>query len=329
MPIQHKVVFRDTHAELIEAPLAPIADDQVLIRTRCSLISPGTERAALIRLWDDPFFRENPGYQLAGDVIEVGRSVANLAVGDRVITLMNHSDLSIAPASPSLTHKIPEGLSYETACFCVLASVALHAVRRARIELGDNFVVFGAGIIGLFAIQLARLNGARRVIALDLAPNRLELAHRLGADLALDPTDSKTADQIRRAMDGKGPSVILEATGNPRAVVQAFKLAAPGARVVCVGILEEPISISLHKDFVMKELSLIAAFQPFCPTVDNIYWHWTQQANREMLLDLMASGKLRTDGLLTDRFTPDRVPEAYEHIRQAETDMLGVLFEWS
>jgi len=324
-----KIIFRNTHAELIEAIPPEVADDEILVQSRCSLISPGTERAALTRLWDDASFRENPGYALAGDVIEVGRGVSGFAVGDRVGTLHGHASFAVTSPVPWLTYKIPDALSYEAATFVPLASVALHALRRARIEFGETFGVFGAGIIGLTAIQLAKMHGARRVIALDLAQNRLALARRYGADLTLDPTDPETRAEVFRATNGVGVPVILEATGNPRAVLEAFKLAAPGGRIVCIGVMEEAIPISFHREFIQRELSLIASFQPFCPTTDNLYWRWTQQANRQLLLDLLAAGTLRVNEMVTHRFPAARSPEAYEGLKQGDPAMLGVLLDWN
>ncbi len=330
MPPQtcQKLVFRHGTAELVEVPRPEAGPDQVLIQTRCSLISPGTERAALTEIWDDAGFRENPGYALAGDVVDVGRDGNGFQPGDRVITLLNHASWVAAPTDPWVTLKIPPGVSYEAATFVPLASVALHAIRRARIEFGEYMVIFGAGIIGLIATQLAKMNGARSVIVLDLARNRLDLARRCGADLALDPTDPGTNEAIRAATDGHGPSVVLEATGNTRVIPEAFKITAFGGRVVCVGVMEEAIPISLHRDFIQRELSLIAAFQPFCPTTDTIYWHWTQQANRTLLLNMLAAGHLHIDTLLTDRVPAGRAPGIYERIRQGDRAMLGVLLEW-
>jgi 2-desacetyl-2-hydroxyethyl bacteriochlorophyllide A dehydrogenase len=324
-----KIVFRGTQAELVQATLPEIADDQILVRSRCSLISPGTERAALTRLWNDETFRENPGYALAGDVMEIGRQAGGFALGDRVLLLHPHASLAVASTAPWLTLKIPESLSYETATFVPLASVALHALRRARIELGETFAVFGAGIIGLTAIQLAKMDGARKVFALDFAQNRLDLARRYGADLVLNPSDPETVAKVLHATNGVGVPVILEATGNPRAVLEAFKLAAPGGRIMCVGVMEEAIPISFHREFIQRELSLIAAFQPFCPTTDNLYWPWTQQANRQLLLEFLAAGTLRVDEMLTHRVPAERSPEVYERLRRGDPEMIGVLLEWS
>jgi 2-desacetyl-2-hydroxyethyl bacteriochlorophyllide A dehydrogenase len=280
-------------------------------------------------MWDDAEFRENPGYALAGDVIELGPNVNGFVVGDRVVTLKNHASLVVTSTDPWVTLKIPDGLSYKAATFVVLASVSLHAIHRAQIELGDTVLIFGAGVVGLTLLQLAKMGGAQQVIVLDMVDDRLQLARRYGADFALNPISPDTRDAVLRATRGQGPPIILEATGNSRVVLEALKLAAPGGRIVCLGALEEEISINLHREFIRRELSLIAAFQPFCPTTDNIYWRWTQQENRRLLLELLATGKLRVDEMLTHRFRCDRAPQVYERLAQGDKTMLGVLLVWS
>lgn len=323
-----KIVFIDSEADIVQEDIPPLKPNQILIKSHCSLISPGTERAALTQLWNDPGFRSNPGYALAGKVIEVGSEVEDFQPGTRVITLMNHASYSVAPKEPWATLPIPEGVSYETATFLPLASVALHAIRRASIQLGETFAVIGAGIIGLISVQLAKLCGARQVIVLDLADNRLQLAREYGADATINPGNEDAVEQLHAATSGKGSRVILEATGNTFVIPLALKLAANGGRIVCVGVMEEKAPIALHKEFIQKELSLIAAFQPFCPVSENIYWHWTQQENRRYLLDLLKAGKLRVNEMITHRFKASQASEAYEKIKVGDHEMLGALLEW-
>jgi 2-desacetyl-2-hydroxyethyl bacteriochlorophyllide A dehydrogenase len=323
-----KVTFNDSKAEIVEEEIPSLEPHQILVKTRVSLISPGTERAALTRLWDDPGFRASPGYALAGDVIEVGNQVNGFMVGDRIITLKNHASYSITSTEPWITLKIPDGVSYETATFLPLASVALHAMRRSELKLGDNFAVIGAGIIGLIAIQLARMDGAWQVIAIDLAENRLSLARGYGADVTINPDKEEAVARIFDETNGSGARTILEATGNTFVIPMALKIAAIGERIVCVGVIEEKAPIALHKEFIQRELSLIAAFQPFCPITDNTYWRWTQQENRRYLLELMKAGKLQVGEMITHRFNAIYAPDVYEKVKTGDQEMLGAVLEW-
>ena len=323
-----KIRFCDDRAEFAKAEFGELGPDEILIKTSRSLISPGTERAALTRIWDDTWFRENPGYSLAGEVIETGRNVRDFQAGDRVITLKNHANRMVASTNPWDTLKIPQGVSDEDATFLPLASVALHGLRRAQITLGEPLVILGAGIIGQVAVQLAKMDGAGQVIVLDLAGNRLEQARRYGADLTINPSQEDAQAKVFEATGGQGAPVILEATGNVRAIPEAIKLAAHGGRIICAGLTEGTTPIQFPMEFLARELSLIAAHQPHCPVTENLYWRWTQQANRKMLLDLLAAGKLRVSELVTHRFPASAAPEVYEQIKAYNKDMLGVILEW-
>ena len=323
-----KIVFEDGEAKLAKAEPGPPGDNQLLVQARCSLISPGTEVAHLTERVDDPWFRQNPGYALAGDVVQMGDRVSGFAVGDRVIALRNHASLNVVSADPWETLPIPAGVTYEQATFVPLLSVAMHGLRRARLELGEAIAIYGAGLLGLLAIQLARLDGAEQVIAIDLAPDRLDWATRVGADLALSPTDEGFRARIAEATHGKGPSIILEATGNSRVIPEALKIAAAGGRIVCTGTMPEKVEMDLFTEFIRKELNLIAAFQPLCPTADNLYYRWPQQENRRLALRLLARGALRVDELITHRFRYREAPAAYERLRQGDRSTIGVLFDW-
>lgn len=325
----NKIVFQNKHAKIVQSLLPPPAPDQILVRSRYSLISPGTERAALTGAWDNQEFRQNPGYALAGEVIEIGEDARPFSIGDRVISLTNHADLANVSVHPWATLQIPENISYEEATFLPLASVALHAIRRAQITFGEILVIIGGGIIGQIALQLAKSHGAYKVLMIDLYENRLSLAREFGADVTINPTLVDPISAVMEATEGEGSPVILEAAGNPLVIPTAFKYASDGGRIICVGALEEPLTLNLHEDFIRRELSLIAAFQPYCPTEKNLYWKWTQQANRTLLLEMFANQQIRLKELLTHRFPASEAPVVYERIKAGDPSMLGVLFDWN
>jgi len=324
-----KIVFRDTQAELITHTLPAPQANQVLIRSKLSLISPGTERAALTRVWDDANFRTNPGYALAGEVISAGENAAGLQAGQRVISLVGHASMALASTDPWVTLPVPDAVRDDEAVFIPLASVALHALRRANLELGETLLVIGLGIIGQIAISLTRLHGARQIIAMDLSDQRLELASLRGADQTINPTHEDPVSRIMGLTAGEGAPVILDATGNTRMIPQTFKLASIGGRIVTVGIIDEQAELHFFKEFQQRELTLIAANQPRCPTTPTIRQPWTQQANRQYLLELMAAGKLPVRELITHRFLSSQAARAYEQVKDGSPEMLGCLLDWS
>lgn len=323
-----KIVFRESHAELARQTLAEPGENQVLIKTHLSLLSPGTEKAALTRVWDDPTFRENPGYALAGEVLATGPNSGDFSVGERVISLVNHASCSLASTQPWVTLKIPAALSDEAALFLPLASVALHALRRARLELGETIVILGMGIIGQIAASLAQMQGARQVIAVDLLEDRLGLALQRGVKAVVNAGIEDPLERVIALTEGEGAPVILDSTGNNQVIPQAFRMAAVGGRVVTVGIINETESFHFYREFMQRELSLMAASQPRCPTTPTPAWPWTQQANRQLLLNWMAAGKLEVLSLISHRFKAEQATEVYDRLVAGDASMLGVILEW-
>ena len=323
-----KVTFIEKEAALVEEELPALEEDQILVKTVVSLISPGTERAALTRLWDDAGFRASPGYALAGEVVETGSQVKGFKVGERVITLKNHASYSVTTTDPWTTLKIPAGVNPEDATFLPLASVALHALRRLQVQFGDTVAIIGAGIIGQIATQLAQMNGAHKVVILDMVDKRLELARHYGADLTINPGKEDAVEKLFAFTQGQGAPAILEVTGNTKVLPMAFKLAAVGGRICLAGVMEEPHPLAFHQEFLSRELTLVAAHQPHCPVTENIYYRWTQQENRQLLLTLFAEGKLKVSEMITHRFPATEAPEAYERIKAGDAAMLGALLVW-
>lgn len=330
--VTHKsqtIIFQQDHAALQEQFLPAPEACQALIRAHLSLISPGTERAALLGVWNDPAFRANPGYALVGEVIQSGENSSGILPGQRVISLVGHSSLALASTEPWVTLPIPDQVNDEKAAFLPLASVALHALRRAKLELGEQILIIGLGIIGQIAISLAKMQGAGKVIAMDTSEQRLELARRRGADALILPDKEDPEIMIKSLTNGEGVPVILDATGSTRHIPENFKLAALGGRIVTIGIIDEQVAFTFKKEFMQRELTLLAASQPRCPIVPTIRQRWTQQANRQFLLGLMAEGKIPVEDLITHRFPAREVPQVYEWLKKADPALLGCILDWS
>ncbi|MCZ6679052.1 MAG: zinc-binding alcohol dehydrogenase, partial [Candidatus Poribacteria bacterium] len=241
------------NVDIEEFELPALDGNEVLVATECSLISPGTERAFLLGLPNaQGSYPSYPGYSNIGKVVEVGPNVDGFAVGDRVASSRGHT--SHFASSPEGLIKIADTtLPSEEAVFFNLCAISLQGVRKARIEIGEPVIVLGSGLIGLFAMQFAKLSGALPVISADLAESRLKLAMELGADYALNPTEGDTAQHIDEITQGKGTAVVIEATGHPAAVNTAFTLAGWHGRVVLLASTRgETTGVNFYRDVHKK-----------------------------------------------------------------------------
>ena len=315
--------------EIEEFELPSFGDNEVLVATECSLISPGTERAFLLGLPNaQGRYPSYPGYSNVGVVIDKGRDVDGLAIGDRVVSSKGHTS-HFAATPDSLLKVTQSGLSSEEGVFFNLCTIAMQGVRKAKIELGEATLVLGGGLIGLFGMQLAKLSGGLPVITADLSGNRLKLATRVGADYTLNPEADDFDEQLDRITGGKGVAVVIEATGHPPAVNTAFQLAAWHGRVVLLASTRgETERVNFYRDVHGKGLTVLGAHNSVRPRHDSSPNFWTLRDDWELSLQLIAHGRVIVAPLITHRMPGIQATEAYQLLMDWDPNLLGVVLNW-
>lgn len=315
----------DLAEEEIRAPKA----DEVVIRAEVSLISPGTERAFLLGLPNaTSAYPSRCGYNHVGQVIEAGSAVSKLKVGQRVASAANHAEYVIVPEGKALP--LPEGLSSRKAVFFNMLAIALQGVRKARVELGDSVLVIGQGLIGNLALQLAKLSGGFPAIAMDTEPKRLDLARKCGADEILDSTVHGHEERLLGCTRGRGPSVVIEATGHPEPVNLAFRLAAPLGRVVLLASTRgETPKVNFYRDVHKKGLVVLGAHASIRPQQDSTPGFWKWEDDARLLLDLLDADRLAIDPLISHEFDAAEASKAYQLLVQWDPGLMGALLFWN
>lgn len=268
------------------------------------------------------------GYEWVGRVVEVGAEVEHLHPGDLVHLLAPHRQThTLTPENVPYRgrlHALPPGLSPDQAIFLALAGVALQAVHDAQIKLGDRVAVFGLGAIGLLAVQLARLDGAAWVDAVDPIPERRDMALRFGADQALDPESGDGGLAIKTASKHHGADVAIECSGHDAALHEAIRSVRKAGRVVAAGFYQGGAgNLRLGEEWHHNRVTMVSSMAVWdCPHRD--YPLWDRSRVEEVAIDLLASGRLRTDGLITHRLPFTRAAEAYELIDRHPSDVIKV-----
>lgn len=211
------------------------------------------------------------GHEISGDVVEVGRKAKKFAVGDRVtINCLIYcgqcpycrvgeynmclklatvglawdgafAEMLVVPEYTVL--KIPDSVTYEMATFAEPLAVAVRAVKRSRLKVGDTAAVVGAGPIGLLVLQAARAAGASRVYAIEPIKSRRDLAKQLGATEVFDPTQGDVAKEIAGRTEGLRANVAFECVGNQSAFDTAVRVTGRRGMVVMVGMARKPIEV--------------------------------------------------------------------------------------
>ena len=326
-----RVVWPDRAKVEVETfTLPPVGDDEVLVETECTLISPGTERAFLLGLPNaQGGYPSRPGYSNIGKVVEVGQAVTDCEGGDRVASTQGHTSHFVTAPNRLLKIASTE-MPAEEAVFFNLGAIALQGVRKARIELGEATLVLGQGLIGLLALQLSRLSGALPLIAADLTDSRLEISKNMGADYTFNPEDADFSEQLGDATKGDGPAVVIEATGHPDAISTALGVAGRDARVVLLASTRgETRSVNFYRDVHKKGVMLYGAHNSIRPRQESSPNFWTLKDDSLLLLSLIAQQRFDVVPLISHRVRGEDAPEAYQLLMEWNPNLLGVVLQWN
>jgi len=315
--------------ENIEIP--PMGAGQCLVRTACSLISPGTELAFFQGTHSSVVagtakYPVSTGYSNVGCVEEVGGDMRGFAPGDRVMCQAGHVSRYIA--GPESMTKIPDEVADEQAVFTILASIALYGLRSAVPQIGESVLILGLGVIGQLALRLLRICGVDKIIAADTYPMRLEMARRGGADYALNIAQDDLPAKIKELTKGRGCEIVIEASGNPQAVILALQAASMRGRIVILGCPHGRVDLDLYSEFQRKDLSLIGAYQPNCPVVETASSPWTQLRNRELVLTYLQNKRLEFASLLTHRRPYTEAQAVYDTLLREKDKALAGILNW-
>ena len=321
------VMTKLKYCEIQERPIPEPKEDEVLVKIEnVGVCGSDLHYYESGRIGD--FIVEYPfvlGHEAGGTVVEVGKNVKKIKVGDRVALepgktcgkceFCKSGRYNLCPdviffATPpvdgvfqeyvaheeGLCFKIPDNMTTEEAALIEPLAVGMHAAAQGDAHLGQTCVVTGAGCIGLMSLLSLKARGVSRVIVVDVMDKRLEQARKLGADFVINGMKEDTVARIMEITEGAGFDLGIETAGSQITAGQQIKAAKKGATIVFVGYsasgeMTLPIGMALDKELTFKTVFRYR----------NIY---------PMAIDAVASGRIDVKGVVTDYFELDNIQEA-------------------
>jgi L-iditol 2-dehydrogenase len=285
------------------------------------------------------------GHEAAGVIARLGTNVAGWSEGDRVtfdstvncgrcwfcrrgqINLCDNRQIvgvacdecrrdgafaEYVAVPQHILYRLPDLLSFRQAAMVEPVAVAVHAVGRSGVRLGDTTVVVGAGVIGLFLVQALRAAGCSRIIAVDLDQRKLDLACKLGADEALRSDMTDVAAEVLRRTGGRGADVAIEAVGIATTVQTAVACLRKGGQLTLVGLLASKVELPMQA-IVTRELTINSSYiscgeYPAC-------------------LDLIARGTIDVDPLMSAVAPLADGPAWFQRLRDGGEGLIKVILE--
>lgn len=353
--------------EIIDVPMPKVSPTTVLIESICSLISIGTERMlvefgkssilekaksqpekvkevlqkiktdGLLTTIDTVIARlDEPlplGYSNVGIVIDKGKEVDDVSIGDRVVSNGPHAE--IINISKNLVTRVPDDVDDESACFTVLGSIALEGIRLLNPTLGEYIVVIGLGLIGQLTVQLLLACGCK-VLGIDINIDKVNLVKSFGAEGYVlnkgeSPVETALSFSKGRGVDGV---IITASTKSNEPIEYSAQMCRKRGRIIAIGVTGLNIPREL---FYKKELS----FQVSCSygpgRYDRFYEEkgidypfsyvrWTAKRNFEAFLDMLSMGKINVKPLISHKFPFYEAKRAYDII--LKENPLGIILQY-
>ena len=307
---------------LEQVPVPEPGPEEVLSRTRVSLISRGSE------LWrryvmEGPVLPSAMGYSTTGVVAAAGDGVTGFAPGDRVVATAPHAEYSLcslaADARADRLHRLHPDLSFEQGTFHPLATSGAGWAQALQITADDRVAVLGQGLVGNLVMQFARRYRPAQLIAVDTLELRCRIASEVGAPEVVNAGEEDPVAAVRRLTGGEGASIVVDCVGGPPGIAsfeQAQKMLASGG-LIQVNAKYQNAPLPLDVDSFQGKRVLVS----YPPTADH-----AEMARTSM--EAMAAGEVQVQPLITHRLDGKELKAGYDLLYEHPEQALGVLFSW-
>jgi threonine dehydrogenase-like Zn-dependent dehydrogenase len=243
---------------------------------------------------------------------------------------------------------VPDEVDDASAAFAILGDVALHAVRRAQIAIGESVAVHGQGVVGLIALRLARLSGAHPLIGVDVVDARLRVSKLYGASHVVNATSQDVAAAIHAATPvprrfagvaaaglepTSGADVQIHATSRIDVVPQILRAAGDRGRIVIAGATaawpDPGPTVPLSLDVLLRrEISVVGSYETGV-AASHPYWPWSRARNHATVIDLIRRGELDVRPLISHVLPYRDAPAIYDMLAAGGEGWLSVAFTWT
>jgi threonine dehydrogenase-like Zn-dependent dehydrogenase len=310
-------------AELATETLPAPADDEVLVKTRFTGVSPGTEMALYMMThvgFPDPNnkyakYPHRGGYLNVGVIEAAGaKAVASWPVGTWVFSSSGHCQYSLhKPAGEfwGAVHKLPESLHAPEASFAGMVRIGYTASYVAPSVIGETVAVFGAGLVGNFCAQLYNAAAANTVV-IERDGFRRAIAERCGLAVVA------SIDDVTKYF-GAAPQIVVEATGVPALCVEAMKLTARKGRMVILSSPRGEAPVNFYAHIHQKCIRVIGSH---ANAIDDAV------AAQNLVIRLAAEGKVKVAPCLTHVVSWREAPSIWAIYAKGAPNRLGTVFDW-
>lgn len=331
-----QIVFTEKNkAELLDVERRAPEDNEVVVQTLFSTISCGTERANItgdantnVNNAGAVVFPRASGYNSCGVIVEKGKNVKSVEVGDRVVVYWGlHKEYNTV-SEDQVVKITSDKVTFSAAAMSFIATFPMAAIRKTRVELGESAVVMGLGILGMIAVKLLRVAGAVPIIAADPNPKRREIALKNGADYAFDPLDEGFAEKVKSVTHG-GANVGIEVTGVGAGFNEILDCMAKFGRVSLLGCTRDSnFTVDYYRKIHGPGITVIGAHTIARPEIESHPGYFTHRDDIKAALALIDGERLKLDDIVEEVHLPSECANVYNRLVFDKDFPVVVQFDW-
>lgn len=340
------IVFPEPRKAIVEELEIPtLESDEILLKSLRTLISVGTEMTAFCgdfpagsnweKFFSCPYY---PGYNNIGVVVDVGDGVDASMVGKKLATGGAHATYVKVKATGSGAadkaagkvgfYDVPSEVADDAAVFFTIPQIVMNGIRSSKVQWGECVVVYGLGLLGQFAVRFARKCGAAPVVAVDVCANRLNYLPDDPSVIGVNPKEGNPLDAIQERNHGRKADLVFEVTGNAELMETELSVLREKGRMLLLSSPKRKVTFDFQDFCAWPSLTIIGCHNfshPAFPQADN---PWTMERHVELFFDLVASGELDMERLISRRVDYEEAPRVYQDLLEDRSKDMGIIFNW-
>jgi threonine dehydrogenase-like Zn-dependent dehydrogenase len=328
------VTFAGKEIKVINEPVENLKDDEVLCQTLYSVVSIGSEIFMLQGLMNPRHHSyENlskpctyMGYSSTVKILDVGKNADGFKPGDIVFARGPHKQyFNIKAADLS---QIPEGIPYEHACWLTVLRAGMYSAMKAEVKTGDTVAVIGVGIFGLSSIIFARMFGAKKIIAIDPAKKRLEIALKMGATHTFAGLAQDVKEEVIDSNGGDYCDSAVDASGKPETLTIACELTRGHGNIAVISDTVEIDKQTIGQNILTDYLNIHGIHIDMLTRTPNAFFPLTERKVHAGILNLMLDGRINMSDMITSIVSPVNAVQLYSDLVINRYEEAGILFDW-
>ena len=309
--------------------------NEVLIKTHYSHISAGTELACIAG--KESFFSipGTPGYTAVGEIIELGSDVKDLKKGDLVFTYGPHAEyfkIDVTDRWHGVCVKLPDHINPELAVFTHMGNIAITALRKSNIELGDFVLVTGLGAIGNIIAQLCQLQGGN-VIASDINQKRIQIGIDCGIKTIVNSSESDLMEFVEKETLNQLVTTYIDASGMSKVIERSIDCLTLDGEIIILGSPRAKHETDLteflqHFHNLPWSHHMKGALEFTFPTHTNEFNKHSIERNSKIIMNLIQQETLNIKPLYSQKIKPEEIQKVYDGLKNNPEKFIGVIIDW-